>query len=402
MTREQVALELTQYLINLLNLIGKEVDQQFAKWSGLYTGFLDGYVAAHARAANSQEKVLAKYKEEQRRSMERSLFLMEILSIPAVSWLGAALEMRVGKRIFREYEDGVNLCGRYFYKVAHDEFKSKVFGDSIKDFANIITKLTGEKIVVDEPPEVDEHKIAFQPTLDLFGSTLYQEVEEQRAAVLNNVDAVTLDINKRLATFGNSIVKRLRSERAGFDRLTGELQFQAGTELIDRLVQESRKAWASSWLFYGSDPPAKPNWRMITDELERQLWCVWLVQQDLHAGKHGWNLFDEDYRVIGASGEVFDPVGGALLPPNPSLYENSPIQDRLFEDFNAPLMDYRLDHAVKTHTKAWAEKQVEKLKDWINQPQQSMDYLNQVLRGKPRKLQEIDSMFRTEGVASGG
>src|SRR5579862_188809 len=151
--------DINQYTFNLLTLMGKEVDDQFAKWNKPNVGFLAKFVDAHGVAAKNQEATLKDYEEETKRTMERMLFMIEVLSIPAVAWLGAALELRVGAKLFSEYEDGFTAeTGKYFYKKVHDEFKAKVFGDAAKDLSDTLFKLTTQKIASDDPPPVEERK----------------------------------------------------------------------------------------------------------------------------------------------------------------------------------------------------------------------------------------------------
>src|SRR5439155_26302431 len=133
MAKEDLALlaaKLTQYTINLLNLIGKEVDEQIGLWNKPKIGFLDQYVTAHAHAVKSQADVLKNYEEEERRAVERALFVMELLTIPAISWFGAALEPKVGPKLFFEYKDGLKVPDKYIRKRVHDEFQSKILGDA--------------------------------------------------------------------------------------------------------------------------------------------------------------------------------------------------------------------------------------------------------------------------------
>jgi hypothetical protein len=377
--------ELKQYTFNLLMLIGKEVDEQFTKWNQPNLGFLAKYVEAHSRAAKQQEETLKDYEEEKRRTMERTLFMIEVLSVPAVSWLGAALELRVGPKLFYEYKDGFTVETRkYFYKKVHDEFKSKVFGDAGKDLAGTVLKLTSDKVVSDDPPEVNAQKITLSPDFDGFGMNLYTEVDKQSKAVQKNINKIAQAVNNS-PSFGDALVKRLQKENPGFDRLPFEAQYNLGRQTINNLLQENRIAWASSWLYYGNDPP-QPNWHRITRDLEREIWSVWIIQQDLHAEKYGWNLFTEDYKVNGASGTVFDPVGGVG-----KTYENSQIETRLFEEFNAPLMDYQLDYALQAHSRDWAEKQARKIRDWAGGG--DFSYLTKELLGKPRTLKPVDQMW---------
>jgi hypothetical protein len=377
--------ELKQYTVNLLFLIGKEVDGQFGKWNKPVVGFLAKYVAAHDKAAENQSETLKEYDEEVRRTLERTMFIIEILSVPAVAWLGAALELRVGPNLFYSYEDGFKVQGqKYFFKKIHDEFKSKIFGDASKDIADTLFKLTNEKLNSVEPPEPEAKKAAFAPDLDKFGRSLYDEVDKQNTFLQNNINAMTQAIN-RSATFGEAIVKRLSKENAGFDRLPFNRQFDLGTRTINAMMQVNREKWAASWLYYGNDPP-EPHWSRIIEDLEKQLWCIWILQQNFRSVQHGWNLFTEDYKVAGASGKVFDSTGGVA-----SSVKDSPIMERLFEEFQAPLMDYELDSELTTHSKAWADKQVEKLNQWANN--QEFDSLRKALTGKPRQLKSIDEMF---------
>jgi len=317
--------------------------------------------------------------------MERALFLIEVMSVPAISWLGATLELRVGAKLFQEYEDGFEAETRkYFYHKVHDEFQSKIFGDAGKDLASTLFKLASENIASEGQPSIDLHSIAYSPDLEVFGSNLYQEVDKQSTAAQTQINRIAQTVNNSY-TFGDAIVKRLQKETHGFDRLAPRIQFEMGTKLINGLMQDMRNDWASRWLYYGNDPP-HPSWPRIIRELERELWCVWILQQNFHSKKHGWNLFDEDYKVSGASGEVFDQTGGIA-----SSYEDSPITTRLFEDFNAPLMDYKLDWALKTHSKIWADQQAQKIRDWAGSG--DFSYITNQLRGVARSLQPVEQMW---------
>ena len=96
--------ELKTYTINLLNSIGKDVDRQIDKWSKPHVGFLSMLCAAYQRAVDNQTETFKESDEERRRSFERAIFSLELLSLGAFAWLGASLELKVGPRIFYEYE----------------------------------------------------------------------------------------------------------------------------------------------------------------------------------------------------------------------------------------------------------------------------------------------------------
>ncbi|HLK65917.1 MAG TPA: hypothetical protein VKU19_20925 [Bryobacteraceae bacterium] len=377
--------ELKQYTFNLLMLIGKEVEAQFAKWNKPQIGFLAKYVAANDRAAKNQTETLKDYDEEKKRTMERTLFMIEVLSVPAVAWLGAALELRVGPKLFYEYKDGFSLPGKaYLYKKVHDEFQSKVFGDAGKDLTDTVFKLANEKINSVDQPEVNPRRISFSPDFDAFGNNLYAEVDKQSTAVQTNINRIAQAVNNS-PSFGESLVKRLRKENPALDRMPYDAQFNLGKKLINGMLQANRVNWASAWLFYGSDPP-QPDWEKVTKQLERHIWNIWILQQDLHAEKHGWNVFTEDYKVAGASGKVFDEVGGVG-----ESYKSSPVEERLFEEFGAPLQDYELDNSLTTHSKDWADRQAQKLKTWA--VSEDVAPLSKQLGGKPRTLTPIDQMW---------
>jgi hypothetical protein len=300
--------------------MGKEVDDQFGKWNKPNIGFLTNFVDAHGVAAKNQETTLKDYEEETKRTMERMLFMIEVLSIPAVAWLGAALELRVGAQIFAEYEDGFAAeTGKYVYKKVANEFKAKIFGDAAKDLSDTLFKLTTQKIASEDPPAVEERKIALSPDFGVFGRNLYGEVDKQQTAVSNNISKIAQRVNTISPAVGDAVITRLKTTNPGFDRLPYPQQLSLGKKVINDLMQANRVNWAASWLFYGNDPP-KPDWNKIVSELERQIWSVWVIQQDLHAEKYGLNLFTEDYKVYGFSGKVFDDTGGIA-----SRYKTSPI-----------------------------------------------------------------------------
>src|SRR5215831_3632376 len=137
--------ELKQYMINLLNSIEKEVEKRFEKWAKERVGFLAMLCYAQKDAAEEQAKVLKEQEEEKRRSFERALFVLEILTIGATSWLGATLEMKLGPKLFREYGENIGPVLLPKRLVPPDEYRSKIFGDMGKDLADMVFKLAGQQ-----------------------------------------------------------------------------------------------------------------------------------------------------------------------------------------------------------------------------------------------------------------
>ena len=378
-----IGAELKQYMINLFNSIGKEVDSQFGKWNKPNIGFLAQLCAAHDQAMQSQLNVLKAEADELQRTMDRMLFAMQLLSIGAISWIGAALEYRIGPKFFYTYEvleDGTDIP---WLIQKPKEFEAKLIGDLGQGLLTWLTMVGITPGKTDPLPDADTKKIANSPTFGVFANNLYEEVDKQRDVTQRNINMLSQAVNNS-ATFGPTLMKRLARELPGFERMGEAGQFAAGKIWIDNGIGGLRLGWIKDSYYYRCDPP-QPNWSMVGRLLEKEAWAFWLIQQNLFAGKKGWNLFAEDYVVKGASGSVFEKTGGFA-----SAYEVSPVTDRL-SSMNAPVMDFIGDSAMETHTEKWADEKISGLKSWAKR--QNSDNLNQLLEGKPRALKPVDQIW---------
>ncbi len=372
--------ELKQYTINILNSLGSEVDKQFEKWARPEIGFLAQLCRAQQAAVKEQAEVLNELAEDQRRSYERSLFVLEILTIPATSWLLATLELKVGKKIFYEYE-GAMVQVHDIPWVAlpktrvWNEYNSKIFGDMGKEIADSLSKLAGEKFLANDHEDVNPHSVAYSPNAGVFALNLHAEVYKQQRQIKDTILKITQDIARSM-TFGRALVQRLRSENPHFDRLPYEAQLKAGQKMFNDMLDMNRETWAGQWIYYGNDPPS-PDWGRVKRELERQIWRLWIVQQHFRAEKSGFPPIDA---VMGASGDVLEATGGVLFP-----IKTSPIVTRL-DEFNAPVWDYILKKRPMD-----AQAQVNKLNDWAKREEPT--WLNRELEGKRRVLKPVDEMW---------
>ncbi len=226
--------ELKQYTINILNSLGSEVDKQFEKWARPEIGFLAQLCRAQQAAVKEQAEVLNELAEDQRRSYERSLFVLEILTIPATSWLLATLELKVGKKIFYEYE-GAMVQVHDIPWVAlpktrvWNEYNSKIFGDMGKEIADSLSKLAGEKFLANDHEDVNPHSVAYSPNAGVFALNLHAEVYKQQRQIKDTILKITQDIARSM-TFGRALVQRLRSENPHFESWTKDVQRYARHE----------------------------------------------------------------------------------------------------------------------------------------------------------------------------
>lgn len=252
-------------------------------------------------------------------------------SLGATAWLGAVLEQKVGRKLFYEYEQAEVILPKRWLRLLNakkipEEFEAKLFGDSGHALADVGVNLGGEKL---KPPPFkgpNPQEVANAPDANIFANNLFRQVDAQRKQAVDTIVGTAQDINSSV-TLGAAIVKRLQKENPRFDCLSVEAQKLAGQKLINDALNIERRKWADKWLFYGSDPP-QPNWFKVKYELERQIWAVWVAQQNFHIEiiPDADALIPGSIRnvIVGASGRVLEHTGGFA-----KLIEDSVIATRL-------------------------------------------------------------------------
>ena len=372
-----VASELKQYTINTLNLLGKEIDDQYDKWAKERTGFFALLCGAHGDAAKEQAKVLKQQQDEERRAFERAMFIFSILGVFAIDTVGAAIELKLAPKLIGEYEK-VMVAG---YGLMYSPTKSagvgrKVMGDFSNDFMDLMSAL-GTKY--DGPPfnykELDLTSLPYKPNANDFAQKIYEELDRQRKSVMRYFNGLTQNINNS-RVFGGDVVKKLLDMKETMNSIEKAVlhtrgkqpdtkaMIQAGQILIDSLLDEVRKKWVDAYYYYEYDPSPNPPWGMIKQRLERYLWKLWIQQQKFRIRVNegmdpGWRASDS-YTLVGASGSILAPSGGFA-----SRRQDNPIVVRLF-DLNAPVMDLLMHGSTWSHH-AECQSQLDKLNKWATQ-----------------------------------
>ncbi len=165
--------ELSQYTINTLNNLIREIDAQFGKWSQERVGFLALLCLAQQQAIDRQSEILRQDEEERRRSYERSMFVFSLISIGATAWLGAALELKLGPKLFSEYEQAAVILPRAWLKKVPNEFANRVFGDTGHALADKFLESVGERV---QPPAyraIERGEVAGAPDANQFANSLF-------------------------------------------------------------------------------------------------------------------------------------------------------------------------------------------------------------------------------------
>lgn len=377
------AIELKQYTINLLNNIEKEVTAQFDKWVKPKVGFVDLLCTAFGDAANDQVAVLKDEQEEKRRAFERALFILNLCAIGATNWLGAAMELKLGPKIFFEYEAnlGAVLMPKFMLKKIHNEFKGKIFGDMSKDLASLAVDLAGEHFnPSDGYREPNPNNVIYAPNAATFGQKIYVEADVQQTFVTKTINRIAQNINNS-PTFGQALVARVLKRFPQCTRLGRVGIVNAGHALVNELFDMYRQNWAAQWYYYGYDPPSQPRWSNIRRHFERQIWAVWILQQ--HFSVQKMNVLNS-YYINGASGPVLETSGGFG-----SLIKDSPIVTRLFEAFNVPVSDMILNGPP--HSEDGCQAQIDKINKWAINEDQTV--LRGELDGKKRVLGPVDQIW---------
>jgi hypothetical protein len=380
----QLGDELKDYMKGLLNNIRKDIDKQFDKWLLRPNGFLARLCDSYEDAIAQQAGVLKEETENEQRAYDRALLVLGVIGCGAMAWLSKALEHHVGPHLFYEYEENVGVMQptRMLRKIPR-EVDAAVFGDTGKDLSNLIAGLAGSQfqpVGAGGPPyqPMNGERVLFAATPRDFTRNVYAEVQAQQKQAQDTIDRLIEKINNTTSSFGEGIVKNLQKNPRFNSLRTPDQQQQAGYDLINSGFTVVRQTWGIQWHFYGNDPP-KPYWDRVTWEFEKQLWAVWVLQQHFRLGLRAV-VAENGPRpgVIGATGQVLYPTGGAL-----SWVTDSPITMRLYE-LNAPVKQI-LDREVGTQA------QVDLLNNWATNLQPL--WLRVFLNGVPRTLQPVNQMF---------
>ena len=382
--------ELKGYVTTLLETLGKDVDKQFDKWCDPVTGYLTHLISCYEGAQNDQISVLQQQEQERQRALQRALFVMNFLAIGATAWLGVALEKVAGPRLFFEYEQvGMVLPVNWLRKLPR-EFDGALFGNLGKDITNALVGVLNEKLA--QPQEVaavDDRIVAQSPDMKRFGFNLHQEIRKQKDSVKKAIVSTIEDIN-RSTTFSSSISKKLNELHPHIERMPYPNIIGIGHDFINSVFDERRKKWASSFFFYGFDPP-RPDWARVQSRLEKMIWAIWVAQQNFHAARLGEqqsgilsSAMSNMYYLKGAQGNLLGTTGGFA-----SWIKDSPITVRLFEKFNAPVQQI-LSKGPPITFDACTE-QANKLRTWANNV--DANELRNWLKGVKRDLGPVDSVF---------
>lgn len=274
--------------------------------------FLNNVIDAERLALKNHEDTLKKVlNEQQRQDQLGAMFAMMALSLaagPALSWITGAIETRIfpkyfsmsqrtSQQILLEHKNKTKLTPFTVYR-NHDEY-NKVAAKMFAEFtANVIQKGYIDPInyYISKLPDrnaASNNSKSYQELTsvvaidnnansDLLYSSLKSRIEnalkDEIMVTRSQIRELALNV-RRDAQFGRKMLDILYRLNPQIEKWGLREKQKAAELFIESWIDGCRSEWARKWLYYGNNPPKTSIFEM-SRKLEREIWKMWILDQE--------------------------------------------------------------------------------------------------------------------------
>lgn len=246
-------------------------------------------------------------------AMAQAMFVLDLIAIPAVSWLSAAIKIKWAPKLTtesrlvaeRNLDWGKRLAG-VVWKTEVTEISgvpfgtepspspvaNQVIGDIGKLGAGFIADLVRKPLKTSPHPFKPPDTKFVQNSNDWqsFRTGLKKTLYDQQQFGQGQIRSIADDIENDAIAVGQGLVDKLYKDQPKLKDLDGpnadDQRYQAGAAMINKELNARRADWAKDWLYYGNDPPdVKSSMKIL---MEREIWALWIVE----------NILEGDYETV--------------------------------------------------------------------------------------------------------
>lgn len=255
------------------NHLKAEYEYQIEKWKRYINGVCDAQENAYA----THKAVLRKIEEERRSNEMLAMFALSFVAGPFLSWVSGAIQYNLYPKYFSKTKIQFDADRMMSVTTDHSKIAAKVFGDLGKEVTGlgvdyaINLAVAGGKAKTDVGAAAAAGMTSFKSQL---ANALSEEAELRTRAIMGLAISILQD-----QRYGAAALQRLYKKRHDARRMRLAEQERLGKEMILNDINDFRHKWASEWLYYGNNPAGESLHRM-SDKMEREIWGMWLVEQD--------------------------------------------------------------------------------------------------------------------------
>lgn len=299
-----VALALADYAHKKLTDHMKwDYERQLGRWRDHFNLMIAAQEEAVARHTAVLKQAKDSIQQADQATLGLAMLALSLVGGPLMHWVGAKIEhhwfpkftgkLQERKRYIQQTTDGVFYTrqAEYYKEVGHNAMHASIFGDVVKDAGNGAGAAVIEKLFKPSPPNTDlitrattAATLAGASSPADFRGKLEHALWAQAEVTIDKIMSWANQILEDRRKFGYGILEKLYQLHPHMrkDNFPKETLQDKGEAIIVEEINRKRDAWANSggWFYYANNPPTTPK-TMIADNLEVELWALWLLQEQL-------------------------------------------------------------------------------------------------------------------------
>jgi hypothetical protein len=283
MTREEVALALTQYALTNVQIMQNEYFFYMGKWQD----YLDQLADAHTAALNKVQTRFKKIRQEQEEARRNVMMALSVIGIVGTAWLGAMVEHVWYPKMFGkvEYVDKIeqDIFNRNIWtfgtKVEFSEVVAKTVGDTIHETTGGPLDWVLEKLLPESTAQMDNHALEANiraAKFESFKTTVDTALRNQSSGIIAQLSHLLKAISKH-PDFGMAVIQTVESKMRNARLSAADLKNQ-GRILLDDYFDALRHKLADKWFYYGNMPNTA-RLPLFAFNVELQAWAFWILSQ---------------------------------------------------------------------------------------------------------------------------
>jgi hypothetical protein len=330
-----VALALADYAHKKLTDHMKwDYERQLGRWRDHFNLMISAQEEAVARHTAVLKQAKDSIQQADQATLGLAMLAFSLVGGPLMHWVGAKIEHHwfpkfTGKlqertRYIQQTTDGVFYTrqAEHYKEVGHNAMHAAIFGDVVKDAGNAAGASVIDKLIKPSPPNNDLINSA-NTAATLAGASSPADFRGKLERALWQQAEVTIDkfmswanrILEDRRKFGYDVLEKLyqRQPHLRKDTTPKETLQDQGEAIIVEEINRKREAWANSggWFYYANNPPNTTKTK-IADNLEVELWALWVLEERLNVYTHQAPVeFGTTMPVTQLRGKTF---GSMMLP----------------------------------------------------------------------------------------
>jgi hypothetical protein len=315
--------DLKQYMINRINVdLSPEWGYQYDTW-GDYID--DPVTLAFNDAYKGQQDVfeaVRKEKEEAyKAAFDFAMLALTITSGAALSWVSGTIQYKYMAKYnptvtYKLSQVATNTWERT--KVTdYDKVGGKLAADLVKDIGKTFFDQTKKLIQIPAPSTPNAQDVANQVNPESFRSALRRELARQKKTLTATIGVYADKVIDAQYNFGQEQVNRLVTMNPNFLKKPYSDQIRAGQKMLDGDLDALRDKWADQWYYFGNNPFPYSRWELAR-RFERELWALWILQQDYKVvrGKMKYRGEAYNWETIGGGMPIVSQIYNRLVELN--------------------------------------------------------------------------------------